>query len=52
METKWLAVAAALLPLALPLTRTPAGSLPPYADFSSCGAAGTGAPTLVVGQVA
>lgn len=50
METKWLAVAAALLALALP--RTQAGSLPAYADFSSCGAAATGAPTLVVGQVA
>jgi len=50
VKTRWLAAAAALLLFALP--RVQAGTLPPYADFSSCGAAGSDAPILVVGRVA
>ncbi len=50
METRWLAAAAVLLALALP--RAQAAALPPYADFSSCAPAGSGAPTLTVGRVA
>lgn len=50
MQSRWLIAAAIVLASALP--RAGAAAPPPYADFSSCGPATSGAPKLTVGRVA